>query len=71
MRARPPAQRKRTWSQKSQETSSEERFDLIIVGEGKSERIRPSLSRFLWAGEWANGLVRRARSGVAGGLTNW
>ena len=34
-----------------------ERFDLIIVGESKSEQVRPSSSRPLLTGEWEIGLV--------------
>ena len=34
-----------------------ERFDLIIVDESKSERIRPSSGRSLLGSEWENGLV--------------
>ena len=42
MRASPPAQRKGTRSQKvAGNVGGGERFDLIIVGEGYSERIDP------------------------------
>ena len=64
MRARPPAQRRRTRRTRSQivareppETTSEERFDPITVGYSKNVRVRPSSSRSLLAGEWKNGLI--------------
>ena len=39
------------------ERQSGERFDLIIVGESKSEQVGPLSRRFLSAGEWENGVV--------------
>jgi len=42
MRARPPAQKKGSWSEKlARNVGAGERFDLIIMGNSKSERIGP------------------------------
>ena len=52
MRARPPA-----WRKVAENVGGGERFDLIIVGESKSEQV-DSLSRVLLsADERENGLV--------------
>jgi len=47
MRAGPPAQRKGTWSEKvARNVGAGERFDLIILGNSKSQRIGPFSSSF-------------------------
>ena len=58
MRVRPPVQRKSKRSQNvAENVGGEERVDLIIVGESKSEEVGP-LSRALLSGdEWGDGLV--------------
>ena len=58
MRARPQAQRKGKRSQEvAENVGGGEMFDLIIVGESKSEQVGP-LSRILLSGdERENGLV--------------
>ena len=58
MRARPPAQRKGTRSQKvAGNVGGGERFDLIIAGEGKSECVAAFPRGFVSAGDWESGLV--------------
>lgn len=40
-----------------QRVARNEKFDLIITGESRSERVEPLSSIFVPAGEWENGLV--------------
>ena len=64
------AQRKGTGSEKvARKVGGRERFDLVVVDESKSERVRPSSSRLQLASEWENGLV--VECAWRGGRFDW
>jgi hypothetical protein len=66
-RARTPAQRKGTKSQKvAGKVGGGERFDLIIVCESESGRVGQSSRSFLQAGQLGEWLCRREHSGLLG-----